>query len=210
MLGYVKNALSTNETIILRRRKHAIVLLWPFSYNLLLLILIVFAASAAAIAEPKLLVALLIFALGVFPMCFLIYSCLKWWTEEFYLTTHRVIQSEGIINKRVTESSLEKVNDVVLWQSFIGRILDFGDLKILTASDISTNDLRMLKSPVPFKTAMLNQKETFSSDKHTPAADEAAAESKGRISGLEKLRQEGAITETEFLEKKTQLLAQMQ
>jgi uncharacterized membrane protein YdbT with pleckstrin-like domain len=228
-VGYVKDALSENEKIILRTRKHLIVLLWPFTYNLLILVFIVFAAFAAAIEEPKLLSTIL--TLAVFPFCFLIYSCLKWWTEEYYLTTHRVIQSEGIINKRVSDSSLEKVNDVVLWQSLIGRILDFGDVKILTASEIGVNNFETIKSPVRFKTAMLNQKEALGADEHprgterqeeterpegterTEGTEKPPAESKGRISdlisGLEKLRQEGALTDKEFAEKKTELLAQM-
>ena len=209
-MTYVKDALSANEKIIVRSRKHPIVLLWSFTYNVVLLILIVSAAFAAASAEPKLLAPIL--SLGVFPFCLFAYSYLRWWNEEYFLTTHRVIRSEGIINKRVADSSLEKVNDVVLSQSWIGRILDYGDVEILTASEIGANSFTMMKSPVLFKTAMLNQKETLGTDEQYRGAG-APEESKGRISdlisGLDKLRQEGAVTDKEFSEKKTQLLGEM-
>lgn len=209
-MAYVKDALSKNEQIIVYSRKHPIVLLWSFVGNLLVLIVILAAAYKAEGAEPKLLAPIL--SLGVFPFCLFFYSYLKWWNEEYYLTTHRVIRSQGIINKRVADSSLEKVNDVLLSQSWIGRILDFGDVEILTASDIGANRFTMLKSPVLFKTAMLSQKQDFGG--HEPSREAGAPEqSKGRISdlisGLEKLRLEGAVTEKEFNDKKTQLLAQM-
>ena len=41
-----------------------------------------------------------------------------------------------MLNKTSTDSSLEKINDARLNQSVFGRIFGFGDLEILTASDI--------------------------------------------------------------------------
>jgi hypothetical protein len=74
-----------------------------------------------------------------------------------------VIKAEGIFNKQMGDSSLEKVNDARLTQSFFGRIFDYGTLDILTASDAAEtgmlNDFPMLAEPVKFKVAMLNQKE---------------------------------------------------
>lgn len=208
-MAYVKDALSANEHIIQHARKHPIVLLWPFTYNSLFLAAIVFAAFFEAGSEPRLLAPVL--AVGVFPLCFFAFSYLKWANEEYYLTTHRVIRSSGIFNKRVSDSSLEKVNDVVLSQSWIGRILDFGDIEILTASDLGANSFETMNSPVAFKTAMLTQKEALNTEAHR--ATGRPEDSKGRISdlisGLEHLRQEGAVTDKEFSEKKAELLSQM-
>lgn len=209
-MTYVRDALSLNEEIIVSSRQHPIVMLSSLACNLLLLIAIIYSASIAIATEAELLAPIL--SLGVFPFCLFFYSYLKWRNEEYFLTTHRVIQSQGIINKRVADSSLEKVNDVVLSQSWLGRILDFGDLEILTGSEIGANNFRTMKSPVIFKTAMLTQKEVFSADE-PPRETEGLGPSKGRISdlisGLEKLRLEGALTDREFADKKTQLLAQM-
>ncbi|HEX6475336.1 MAG TPA: PH domain-containing protein, partial [Candidatus Limnocylindria bacterium] len=75
----------------------------------------------------------------------------------------RVIKAEGIFNKQMGDSSLEKVNDARLTQSWLGRIFDYGNLDIMTASDQAekgmVNDFPMLAEPVKFKVAMLNQKE---------------------------------------------------
>ena len=43
--------------------------------------------------------------------------------------------SEGVVNKRATDSSLEKINDAVLSESIFGRMFGFGDLDVLTASE---------------------------------------------------------------------------
>ena len=69
---------------------------------------------------------------------------LRWLNEEYVVTTRRVLQLEGVINKRLVDSSLEKINDAVLTQSLFGRIFGFGDLDILTASETGISRLRML------------------------------------------------------------------
>jgi membrane protein YdbS with pleckstrin-like domain len=85
----------------------------------------------------------------------------SWRNQEYFVTTRRLIKAEGIFNKEMADSSLEKINDAHLTQSWIGRIFDFGTLDILTAADESAGiqDYYMLADPVRFKIAMLNQKE---------------------------------------------------
>jgi Bacterial PH domain/Short C-terminal domain len=84
-----------------------------------------------------------------------------WRNTEFLVTTRRIIRAEGILNKRMSDSSLEKVNDAHLTQNLFGRIFGFGDLDILTAADEmgGIEDFPLLADPVDFKIAMLNQKE---------------------------------------------------
>jgi membrane protein YdbS with pleckstrin-like domain len=86
-----------------------------------------------------------------------------WHNTEYLITDKRIVRAEGILNKRVASTSLEKVNDVLLDQSLFGRVLGFGDLDILTAADEMTgvNDFPTLADPVEFKLALLNQKEVY-------------------------------------------------
>ena len=46
-----------------------------------------------------------------------------------------MIRAEGVLNKSVTDTSLEKINDARLDQSVFGRIFGFGTLDILTAAE---------------------------------------------------------------------------
>ena len=86
------------------------------------------------------------------------WQVLRWMNEEYIVTTRRVMQAEGVINKRVLDSSLEKINDAVLTQSIFGRMFGFGDLDILTASEQGISRLRMLRQPDDFKRSMLEAK----------------------------------------------------
>ena len=65
---------------------------------------------------------------------------------------------EGVINKRVSDSSLEKINDAILTQSLFGRMFGYGELEILTASESGISRLRMLRDADDFKRAMLEAK----------------------------------------------------
>ena len=88
---------------------------------------------------------------------------LVWQNEEYLITTRRVIKAHGVLNKHMADSNLEKVNDAVLSQSVFGRIFGYGTLDILTAAEEQGEerlaDFPMMADPVPFKKAMLDQKE---------------------------------------------------
>ena len=106
------------------------------------------------------------------------------------------------------DSSLEKVNDVKMSQSMFGRLFDYGDVEILTASEMGINLFQRIGDPVKFKTAMLNAKEKLGYEGTSPQAqrdDDIPAQ----IAELDKLRKQGIVTEAEFQKKKTELLAKM-
>jgi uncharacterized membrane protein YdbT with pleckstrin-like domain len=86
-----------------------------------------------------------------------------WRNQEWLITPRRVMRAEGVLNKSVSDSSLEKINDARLDQSIFGRIFGFGTLDILTAAEeaggSSVADFPMIADPVDFKKAMFNQKQ---------------------------------------------------
>ena len=156
----------------------------------------------------------------------LVRSFLKWRNECYIITNRRVMELRGIINKNVRDSALEKVNDVNLTQSVVGRMLGYGTVQIITGSDIGANVFRRISGPVRFKRAMLNAKEQWlaasppdESEDAPPQApsiavdasvnDEsapAAADIPDLILDLDELRQKGILSEQEFQEKKRELL----
>ena len=91
---------------------------------------------------------------------------------------------DGTVNKNVIDSSLEKVNDVRLTQSVLGRMLNYGDVEILTASELGTNLFQRIGSPIQFKTAMLNEKDKLAFDE-SPAGAIAAGTETGGCSGAD-------------------------
>jgi hypothetical protein len=93
-----------------------------------------------------------------------VWTALRYVNQEYVLTNRRVIQVEGVLNRNSTDSSLEKINDAVLTQSVFGRMFDFGDLTVLTASEAGIDKMQMLRKPIAFKKAMLDAKHEFEVD----------------------------------------------
>lgn len=213
MAGYVERLLGANEKIIIRRRQH-----WFIWVPRLFL----YALIAVAIGVASALLGAVTGGVGAFgavfvaiPLFLIVKELIDWWTEEYILTNQRIIQSEGFINKTVLDSSLEKINDVLLTQSVLGRVFDYGDIKILTSSTIGVNRLDKLASPVQFKIAMVNAKGALrqTSDGEDLGAARAPkdnlAEVSDRLEELEDLRKKGLISEQEFQAKRADLLKQI-
>jgi uncharacterized membrane protein YdbT with pleckstrin-like domain len=84
----------------------------------------------------------------------------SWRMNIYVVTNRRVVEVTGVVNKKVMDSSLEKLTDVVLTQRLFGRILGYGDIEVLTAaSTAAVNYLKQIRRPLEFKTAMVNAKE---------------------------------------------------
>ncbi|HEX7587359.1 MAG TPA: PH domain-containing protein [Anaerolineae bacterium] len=215
-MGYVETLMGKNERIIIKTRQHWMVMANSIVGTVMMaLVIIVIGVGlvAAGVLGPLVLpVSLLGLLLLLIPAGLFMRDYLTWWNEEYMITNRRVVQAEGVMNKRVIDSSLEKVNDVVLDQSFLGRLLDYGDIEILTASEIGVNKLHMISHPVAFKTEMLNQKEALGSDEHFGSHGTGAigqGDVPTIIAELDALRKQGVLTEEEFQQKKTQLLSKM-
>ncbi len=99
--------------------------------------------------------ALALILLGV---AFFAYRWWHWRTDEYVITNRRLLKVEGIINKRSADSNLEKINDAVLEVNLVGRLLDYGDLDILTAAEVTVDKYRMLNHAKTFKKEMMSAK----------------------------------------------------
>jgi hypothetical protein len=160
---------------------------------------------------------------SVLPLVESIRIFLDWSNEQYIITNRRVMEVRGIVNKHVRDSALEKVNDVELDQSVMGRLLNYGTVQIITGSDIGVNMFRRINNPVRFKRAMLNAKEELqvSEDRDlgkpemraepalTDQEEPSAANIPDLIEELADLRQRGILSEEEFQAKKKELLARM-
>ncbi len=212
-MGYVETLMGKNEKIVIRTRRHWMVLAGSIIANALMALFVIIvgvglvvSGAAKAVALP---LACLALVLLLIPAALFMRDFLAWWNEEYLITTRRVVQAEGVINKHVIDSSLEKVNDVVLNQSFLGRLFDYGDMEILTASEIGVNKLHQIAHPVKFKTDMLNQKEALGDDEHFGSHGGGEGDIPSVIAELDELRKQGVLTEEEFQQKKAALLARM-
>lgn len=209
MTDYLRSMLGERERILLVTRQHWFVLTASIFLEVLLFGLIIAAVVSASILTPLAPFGLILL---VIPIVSMVRDILIWYNRQYIVTNRRVIQISGLINKNVIDSSLEKVNDVKMKQSFFGRIFDYGDVEILTASDLGVNLFARIGDPIRFKTAMLNAKEELSKEDDGPrrsSASSAREETLELIAHLDALRKNGVLTEEEFAKKKAELLAQM-
>lgn len=207
-MDYINRMLADHERLVFMTHQHWMVLAASFLVNMVLALVILF--ITAIVWGP------LTFSLGwvtavllVIPIARFVWHYLLWENRDYIITNRRVIQVSGVINKDVIDSSLEKVNDVELRQSVLGRMMDYGDLEILTASEIAVNLFRRIHHPIKFKTAMLNQKEAMGLGDVPTGGAPASPNVPALIENLAQLRKQGLITEEEYQRKKQDLLARI-
>jgi uncharacterized membrane protein YdbT with pleckstrin-like domain len=178
-MSYARNLLSRNEEVVYESRQHwfAIVArtwVWILVAIVALALVLWIGTNDAVLDNPTVdgvltvvAVAGLLGALG-----YIGFVLWDWRNQEWLITTRRVIRAEGVLNKSVSDSSLEKINDARLDQSFIGRIFGYGTLDILTASEEAAAenlaDFPMISNPVEFKKTMFDQKQMLEQPELAP------------------------------------------
>lgn len=205
---YIESLLGENERILLTARQHWFLLASAIFLEITLILFLFAASITASFFYPDyvLWIAIAGFLLILIPIATMTRDILVWSHHQYIITNWRVMQVSGILNKSVIDSSLEKVNDVKMTQSALGRMFGFGDIEILTASELGVNMFKYIDEPVRFKTAMINAKSSADRREVTrpPAPDIPAM-----IIQLDDLRKKGIISEEEFTTKKAELLAKL-
>ena len=200
---YLEGLLAENEQILLEAHQHWFVLFGKIFLELMLIVLIFVGVFVATPFYPFATYGLILILI---PLIGIVNDILVWRNKAYIVTNYRVIQTSGVLSKDVVDSSLEKVNDVKLSQSFLGRMFGYGDIEILTASELGVNLFHQINDPIGFKTAMLNAKERLGFEHEAGAAGQAMADIPLLITRLDDLRKRGIISEEEFQQKKRQLL----
>ena len=170
-MSYADGLLSTGERILYRNKQHPFVFIWGARYTILALVFafLLFwlgsglgsdGASGTLATILGWVTAILFFG----GLAVAAWTALRYVNQEYVLTNRRVIQVEGVLNRNATDSSLEKINDAVLTQSVFGRMFDFGDLTVLTASESGIEKMRMIRSPIVYKKKMLDAKHDYEVD----------------------------------------------
>jgi PH (Pleckstrin Homology) domain-containing protein/putative oligomerization/nucleic acid binding protein len=164
-MSYADGLLSTGERITYRQKQHPFIFIWGARYAILALIVAIVAiwfggnlSTDGIGGSVRTILGWITVILFVGGIAVAIWTGLRYINQEYVLTNRRVLQVEGVLNRNSTDSSLEKINDAVLSQSIFGRMFDFGDLTVLTASESGIDKMKMLRGPIAFKKAMLDAK----------------------------------------------------
>ncbi len=244
-MGYLNKLLTTDETILRSQRQHWAALL-PALMRLisgLFWVLVLFQLYRAVFGDGPLAglirsipgvagvlspvrgflavvpgwAVLLVFGVMVLSALWgFVHTILMWASNLDVVTTRRVIQVHGILSKSSFDSSLEKINDVAMQQSLIGRILGYGTVSIMTASDVGLNTMYYLADPLAFKRALLEAKVGFEPARRpitpqpepapTEATSATSANIEQRLQQLLVLKDKGLISFEEYETRRNKIL----
>jgi uncharacterized membrane protein YdbT with pleckstrin-like domain len=229
-----QSLLATGERVLLVRQRHWLTFLEAARWFVLALVagLIAKALDSAVpdsgVASPLSTLlgwvfwgALIIGVIGVG------WYFLVWRVERYLVTTRRVIEAGGVINKYTHDTSLQAITDMNVGHPWLGRIVGYGEIDLLTAAEAGTAKIRFLPDADGFKRALLDAKQEHELEVGGgKALEQAVAASHERdesrapdrlsaddldnaLSRLADMRDRGLITQQEFDDKKRELLERL-
>jgi uncharacterized membrane protein YdbT with pleckstrin-like domain len=203
-MAFPRRLLAEGEELVMDIRPHWISLVPPVAVTLL----IVAGLTAALVFFPDdwpawprwvaVLVALVL--LVAYPAR----EFVAWVTSHFVVTTDRLIHRAGWFAKQSMEIPLENINDVRFNQSVFERMIGAGHLRIESAGEYGQQRFTDIRDPermqkLIFEVGEANQRRTMgAAAPRLSVADE--------LDKLDRLRDEGVITEQEFQAQKARLL----
>ncbi len=138
-----------SEVIIFRARPHLIIslsfigLLWAVGGLFLRLLLKFEIINAVTFISTQILEIIYISAFAFVGLIIFLY----WLNTEYILTNKRVEWRSGIISEGTISIALEKIQNIVLKISIVGRIFNFGDIKIEPAGIAAYVKFGGIKNP---------------------------------------------------------------
>ena len=126
-LQYLSQQLGANEKILYTERHHWIfpiaeMIKWIVAAVAILVVILLFKSWFSGPWVNWLFAAFLV------PVFRIAWGFVSWRMNVYALTNRLVVEVTGVVNKTVSDSSLEKLTDVVLRQSLLGRMLGYGDI----------------------------------------------------------------------------------
>ncbi|MBX7160579.1 MAG: PH domain-containing protein [Acidimicrobiia bacterium] len=223
-MTYPRKLLNPGEEVVLDLRQHWIALtvavLWTAVIVVALVALLWVSGSWPGWARTGLVV------VAVIAFCVLAgWRFLTWAMRHFVLTTERVISRSGVFAKRAIDIPLDTINDIHFSQSIIERICGSGNLVISSASEFGNNEFRFIRDPEKVQNLIYHQREeaerverreaarfqaeAMASFVQQPVQPNPTTDVPAQIAQLAQLRDQGAITDAEFQQKKAELLGRM-
>ncbi len=147
-------------------------------------------------------VSLALWIVSLVPIGFAVLRFIAWRNELYVVTNYRIIQVEGVLSRRVFDSSLEMVNDILMTQPLFGRMLNYGTIEIITGSDIGLNKLDALKDPFAFKRAIVDSRNLLADHGHAPTIDDQQSQ---LLDALQELKTSGLLTDAEYEIKRSRI-----
>jgi uncharacterized membrane protein YdbT with pleckstrin-like domain len=204
-MPFPRRLLGPGEELVLDLRPHWIALVLPLAEVVLIVAGVILALAYIPDSWPTwvrwgvVVVALVLFAAQPGRLL------LDWATSHFVVTSDRVIHRSGWFAKQSMDIPLENINDVRFDQTVFERVIGAGDLTLESAGEFGQQIFGDIRDPervqkVVYETSEANQRRMVGPSAALSLADELAK--------LDRLRDEGVLTDEEFDREKRRLLGE--
>jgi uncharacterized membrane protein YdbT with pleckstrin-like domain len=145
-MSYAKSVLQPGEKIIVTGQLHWIIYGWAIFYLIAGVILLWLEYTYWS--ESNFLIASTAAIVGILFLVSFLYAWFIRWITEFAVTDRRVISKRGFIWRETEEMNMDKVETVDIDQTIMGRILDYGSIRIMGTG--GSNDITVVRIAAPF------------------------------------------------------------
>ena len=146
-MSYIKDNLNTGEKL----NYHSRISIKPIIINYIFLILFAFVLFYFVNDLFYGVIASIVAFIGYLPIALIAY-----FGSEFGVSGKRVISKKGIISRNASEMNLSSIESVNVDQSIVGRMLNYGSLKI-SGRGTTTVDFNGIDDPIKVRKLIQNK-----------------------------------------------------
>jgi uncharacterized membrane protein YdbT with pleckstrin-like domain len=151
-MSYAQSVLQPGETIVASGRLHWII----FGRAILVFIVGALVLGAEYLYWPHdLLIAATAIAFGALFLALFFHAWFTRWITEFAVTDKRVISKRGFVWRETEEMNMDKVETVDVDQSVLGRILDYGIIRVWGTGGTNEIIVNRIASPIELRHAII-------------------------------------------------------
>jgi membrane protein YdbS with pleckstrin-like domain len=156
--------------------------------------------------------------LAAFGTLYFLIQFFSWKTYIWVVTNFRVIDEIGLLKHYAKESPLDKINNVSYDQTVLGRLFNYGHVKIQTAAQIGATDYFNVNHPKRLKDTITQAQADFTYGRTVSVITQTAAAMGfhnanspiqhigSELEKLAELKEQGILSEEEFNKAKNRLL----
>jgi uncharacterized membrane protein YdbT with pleckstrin-like domain len=203
-VAFPRRLLSQNEELVLDLRPHWIALVAPLAETAVIVVAVIAALVYIPDSWPSWVRWVIVLAGITLFASYPARRVVAWFTSHFVITSDRLIHRSGWFAKESMEIPLERISDVRFHQGVFERMIGAGDLTIESPGEYGQERFTDIRRPehvqkVVYEMTEANQRRmATATSQPLSVADELAK--------LDRLRDDGVITEEQFEAQKARLL----